>query len=176
MDDIFFLDIRSVMSMLSGVRKTEFLEEAMFNRASFEEEIRVPGKYLRQKVDFNSILEENEKIEQHKGRKIIGQPVASGKHCGSILVVKNLDKNVRISKGDILVTRYIDPGQTHIFLMAGALVLEVGGMLSHGAILAREFNIPTVAGVQNATDLFHDRQRAVLNGTKGTITILTEPV
>jgi len=56
-------------------------------------------------------------------------------------------------------------------MMAGALVLEVGGMLSHGAILAREMGIPTVAQVRNATGRFKDGQRVIVNGSKGTVVV-----
>ncbi len=171
-DDIFFLDVRSVFGKLPGTHSKGFKEEAWFNRASFENETGPPGRYLRNGVDFDSVPEKHEENEQYGGQKIIGQPVSSGIHTGRVLVVKVLDRNVKINKGDILVTRYIDPGQTHLFLLAGALILEVGGMLSHGAILARESNIPTVAGLKNATEILKDANNVVVNGTKGTVTIL----
>ena len=75
----------------------------------------------------------------------------------------------RIQKGDVLVTPSIDPGQTLAFSVAGAIVLEVGGMLSHGAILAREFGIPTVGGVMGAVDKFRDGQMIEVDGNTGMI-------
>ena len=77
-----------------------------------------------------------------------------------------------ILPGIVLVTKSIDPGQTQAFTSAGGLILEVGGVLSHGAILAREFGIPTVARVNRATTLFHDGQEVVVNGTKGEVVVI----
>jgi pyruvate,water dikinase len=77
-----------------------------------------------------------------------------------------------ISPGSVLVTKSIDPGQTQVFTQAGGLILEVGGILFHGAILAREFGIPTVAQVKRATKIFHDGQDVVVDGTKGEVVII----
>ena len=76
-----------------------------------------------------------------------------------------------MEKGDVLVTRCLDPGQTHFLMMAGALILEVGGMLSHGAILARELGVPTVAQVRTATARLRDGQKVLVNGSRGTVVV-----
>jgi pyruvate,water dikinase len=175
-EDIFFLDIGSVWEILAGSRWREIKTEAKFNKVSFENEVGIPGRYLRRGTSFDDVQNIRTKKHHHNGRIIAGQPVSSGFHEGKIVVMEDMNTDPQIDKGDVLVTKYIDPGQTHLFLMAGALVLEVGGLLSHGAILAREFNIPTVAGVKNATEIFKDGQRAAIDGTKGTATILTERV
>ncbi|MGA1793113.1 MAG: PEP/pyruvate-binding domain-containing protein [Thermoplasmatota archaeon] len=171
-DDIFFLEIGRLMAYLSGERTEDLRNTAAFNRASYEDRSGTPGMYLRSGIDFDDTPMDRTSVEHPVGKAVRGNPVSSGEHRGRIKVLRDLRRDVRIEAGDILVTEYIDPGQTHLFLKAGALVLEVGGLLSHGAILAREFNIPTVAGIRDATRIFKDSQEAVVNGTRGTVTIL----
>ncbi|MGA1873368.1 MAG: PEP/pyruvate-binding domain-containing protein [Thermoplasmatota archaeon] len=171
-EDIFFLEMETLLEHLSGGRRTGMREEAVFNRVSFEDISETPGRYLRNGIDFDTVRSNTPPERDRSGTEIRGQPVSSGEYRGRMIVVRDLGTDVRIGKGDILVTRYIDPGQTHLFLMAGALVLEVGGMLSHGAILAREFNIPTVAGISDATTRYRNLDTAIVNGTEGTVTLL----
>ncbi len=172
--DIFFLDLGSVKKWLGGKSENRLRNESLFNRVSFENEKDTPGRYLRNGISFDSIDRIGKGTDIPEGVIIKGEPVASGVHEGKIVVMKGLNKDLRLNRGDILVTEHIDPGQTHLFLLAGALVLEVGGLLSHGAILAREFNIPTVAGVKNAVKIFRDGQEAVIDGNSGTVTILKQ--
>lgn len=175
-EDIFFLKIDRVLELIEGRYSEGIKEEAEFNRISFENENGIPGRYLRNGISFDDVQTKKKSMDVEKGKMIVGQPVSSGAHKGKTIIMKELNDVPPLCKGDILVTKFIDPGQTHLFLMAGALVLEVGGLLSHGAILAREFGIPTVAGIRNATEMFIDGQRVAVDGTKGTVTILTEPV
>jgi pyruvate,water dikinase len=173
-DDIFFLNLGSVFDGLSGSEVNDLRSIAKFNRLSYENETGAPGRYLRNGISFDDTIRRSEKAAKAPGRGITGQPVSTGAHRGRVVVMKDLKEIPCLSKGDVLVTRSIDPGQTHLFLMAGALILEVGGLLSHGAILAREFNIPTVAGIKNATDIFEDNQIIVVNGTEGKVALPDE--
>jgi pyruvate,water dikinase len=77
-----------------------------------------------------------------------------------------------LEPGDILVTAYTDPSWTPLFVAITGLVTEVGGMMTHGAVIAREYGLPAVVGVENATHLIQDGQRIRLNGTQGYIEIL----
>jgi pyruvate,water dikinase len=74
--------------------------------------------------------------------------------------------------GDILVTAYTDPSWTPVFLTIAGLVTEVGGLMTHGAVIAREYGLPTVVGVQQATRLIRDGQQIRVNGTGGYVEIL----
>jgi phosphohistidine swiveling domain-containing protein len=78
----------------------------------------------------------------------------------------------RLNPGDILVTRATDPGWTPLFQIAGGLIVERGGMLSHGAIVAREFGIPAVAGIENATTIIQEGQTLIINGDAGRVTLI----
>ena len=74
----------------------------------------------------------------------------------------------------MLVTRQTDPGWALVFFLIKGLVMERGGMLSHGAILAREYGIPTVVGVTDATQRIAQRQTLSVNGDRGVVQITNE--
>ena len=74
--------------------------------------------------------------------------------------------------GDILVTAYTDPSWTPLFVGIKGLVTEVGGLMTHGAVIAREYGLPAVVGVEHATRLIQDGQRIRVHGTDGYVEIL----
>jgi len=76
-----------------------------------------------------------------------------------------------LEPGEILVAPSTDPGWTPLFLTAGGLVMEMGGANSHGAVVAREYGIPAVVGVPNATTGITSGQRITVDGSAGTVTI-----
>jgi pyruvate,water dikinase len=78
----------------------------------------------------------------------------------------------RLEVGDILVTPYTDPSWTPLFVAIKGLVTEVGGLMTHGAVIAREYGLPAVVGVETATRLIQTGQRIRVNGTAGYIEIL----
>jgi pyruvate,water dikinase len=167
-DDIFFLKIDEIQGYLKGGKK-DLRYTAAFRRMKFRESPEKPGLYLRDGVDFNEIsTRESESIQ---GNVLKGESVSVGSYKGKVKVIDCIDSTCIISPGTVLVTKSIDPGQTQVFTQAGGLILEVGGVLSHGAILAREFGIPTVAQVNRATKLFHDGQEVLVDGTKGEVVI-----
>ncbi|MEN6392092.1 MAG: phosphoenolpyruvate synthase [Syntrophomonas sp.] len=100
-----------------------------------------------------------------------GIPVSTGVIEGRARVVLKLE-DANIEEGDILVTRFTDPGWTPLFVSVKGLVTEVGGMMTHGAVIAREYGLPAVVGVDNATMLIRDGQRIRINGSEGYVEIL----
>ena len=80
----------------------------------------------------------------------------------------------KVQTGDIMVTRSTDPGWTPIFGLLGGLIMESGGQLSHGAVVAREYGLPAVAGIAGATQLLHDGQVVLLDGLSGTVTVIED--
>ena len=169
-DDVFFIELSDLKDYLTGIKNQKLQKLAEFQRITFENEKGTPGLFLRGNVDFNSAGSlKGERILFHNKKVILGQAVSPGFFSGKVRVVPDIDKHIELDRNDIVVTKCIDPGQTHVFLMAGALIFETGGMLSHGAILAREFNLPTVANIKNATSIFKNNQRIAVNGTKGEV-------
>lgn len=97
---------------------------------------------------------------------------SSGEIEGVIKVISSLDQAGDIDRHTIIVVPYTDAGWSPLLARAGGLISEVGGRLSHGAIVAREYNIPAVMDVDHATQLFEDGQRVRLNGQTGIVEIL----
>lgn len=77
-----------------------------------------------------------------------------------------------LEEGDILVTSFTDPSWTPLFVSIKGLVTEVGGLMTHGAVVAREYGLPAVVGVENATKIIKNGQRILVNGTEGYIQLL----
>lgn len=103
-------------------------------------------------------------------RILSGEVGAPGCCSGPARIVRDPRDFARIAAGDVLVAVYTDPGWTSILERAAGLVLEAGGILSHGAIVARELGIPALVGVADATRRLRDGERLVLDGSAGTVT------
>ena len=111
------------------------------------------------------------KRENLPAEAIVGLPVSSGVIEGRARVILNMEE-ADLEDGDILVTTFTDPSWTPLFVSIKGLVTEVGGLMTHGAVIAREYGLPAVVGVENATKLIKDGQRILVNGTEGYIEIL----
>lgn len=116
----------------------------------------ITGKYKREALPAGAIA---------------GLPVSSGIIEGRARVILNME-DARLEEGDILVTSFTDPSWTTLFVSVKGLVTEVGGLMTHGAVIAREYGLPAVVGVENATRLIKDGQRIRVNGTDGYVEIL----
>ncbi len=102
-----------------------------------------------------------------------GLPVSSGVVEGRARVILNMEE-ATLEEGDILVTAYTDPSWTPLFVAIQGLVTEVGGLMTHGAVIAREYGLPAVVGVEHATALIKDGQKIRVNGTEGYVELLAE--
>jgi rifampicin phosphotransferase len=102
---------------------------------------------------------------------LVGLPVSGGTVEGRARVILDI-AHARIEPGDILVTTYTDPSWTPAFVTIKGLVTEVGGLMTHGAVVAREYGLPAVVGVENATRLIQDGQQIRIHGTDGYIELL----
>lgn len=116
----------------------------------------IAGKYERENLPTEAIA---------------GLPVSSGVIEGRARVILSME-DADLEDGDILVTSFTDPGWTPLFVSIKGLVTEVGGLMTHGAVIAREYGLPAVVGVENATTLIKDGQRIRVHGTEGYIEIL----
>jgi rifampicin phosphotransferase len=102
---------------------------------------------------------------------LVGLPVSSGVIEGRARVILHME-NADLEDGDIVVTSFTDPSWTPLFVSIKGLVTEVGGLMTHGAVIAREYGLPAVVGVENATKLIKDGQRIRVHGTEGYVEIL----
>lgn len=166
-DDIFFLthDEANVLraATLDGTLARELVG---LRRAAFERDKDVlPPAYLR--GDEPIVVE-----SPATGSLMTGIPASPGSAEGVARVIRSPREAPRLRPGDILVATTTDPGWTPLFLGIGGVVLETGGLLAHGAILARECGIPAVAGVEGATSKIADNSRVRLDGNSGTVELL----
>jgi pyruvate,water dikinase len=102
---------------------------------------------------------------------IAGLAVSSGVIEGRARVILNME-DAALETGDILVTVFTDPSWTPLFVSIKGLVTEVGGLMTHGAVIAREYGLPAVVGVDHATQRIKDGQRIRVNGTDGYVEIM----
>ncbi len=102
---------------------------------------------------------------------LVGLPVSAGTIEGRARVILDMAE-ADLEAGDVLVTAYTDPSWTPLFVAIKGLVTEVGGLMTHGAVIAREYGLPAVVGVEHATRLIRDGQRIRVHGTAGYVEIL----
>jgi pyruvate,water dikinase len=101
--------------------------------------------------------------------RLEGWATSPGKATGRVCVVDSLADGMRLNRGDVLVAHSTDPSWTPLFLTAAAVVLETGGPLSHASIVAREYGLPAVLSVPNATRILVDGERVLVDGTTGVV-------
>jgi len=102
---------------------------------------------------------------------LVGLPVSAGIIEGRARVILDMAQ-ADLEPGDILVTAYTDPSWTPLFVAIKGLVTEVGGLMTHGSVIAREYGLPAVVGVEHATRLIRDGQRIRVHGTDGYVELL----
>jgi pyruvate,water dikinase len=102
---------------------------------------------------------------------LVGLPVSAGTIEGRARIIHDMAE-ADLEAGDILVTPHTDPGWSPLFVAIAGLVTEVGGLMTHGAVIAREYGVPAVVGVEHATRLIRDGQRIRVHGTDGYVEIL----
>lgn len=107
-----------------------------------------------------------------QGFEVVGTPVSRGIGEGVARVVRTLGEAEALQAGEILICPFTDVGWTPYFSLAGALVTEIGGLLSHGAVVAREYGLPCVVNVSGACQTFHTGMRVRVDGETGTVSIL----
>jgi pyruvate,water dikinase len=106
------------------------------------------------------------------GKELAGSPLSAGTAEGTALVLSEPLTAAPIDDGFVLVCPSTDPAWVPLFLRACAVVMETGGVLSHGAIVAREFHLPAVAGIPNVHLFLKTGDRLRVNGTTGVVHLL----
>jgi pyruvate,water dikinase len=166
-DDIFFLTLYEIDDIISASNAPEPGEDlatvVSARRAAFDywHSITAPSALGPGGIPLPD--------PEPAGSHLQGLPASSGRVRGKARLVWNLSEASRLSTGDILVTQGTDPGWTPVFPLVSGLVLEVGGQLSHGAIVAREYGIPAVINVPGALHFIQDGQTIEVDGSSGRV-------
>jgi len=103
------------------------------------------------------------------GGRLQGLGISPGRVRGRVRIVHRLAEGERMKPGEILVTRAVDPGWTPLFASAGGVILEMGSVLSHGAVVAREYKIPAVVNIDGVMRRLRDGDEVTLDGTRGVV-------
>ncbi|PGZ73116.1 phosphoenolpyruvate synthase [Bacillus sp. AFS029637] len=166
-DDIYYLTFEE----LHEVVRTNKLDYEVIHKQKNEYKLYEKLTPPRVITSDGEIIAGKYKRENLPAEAIVGLPVSSGVIEGRARVILNME-DANLEEGDILVTAFTDPGWTPLFVSIKGLVTEVGGLMTHGAVIAREYGLPAVVGVENATKLIKDGQRIRVHGTEGYIEIL----
>jgi len=166
-EDIFYLTFEE----LHEVVRTKKLDYQIINKRKDEYKLYTKLTPPRVITSDGEIIIGEYKREDLPPEAIVGLAVSSGVIEGRARVILNME-DANLEEGDILVTSFTDPSWTPLFVAIKGLVTEVGGLMTHGAVIAREYGLPAVVGVENATKLITDGQRIRVHGTEGYIEIL----
>ncbi|MDA2385837.1 phosphoenolpyruvate synthase [Bacillus cereus] len=166
-EDIYYLTFEE----LQEVVRTKKLDYKIIHKQKNEYKLYEKLTPPRVITSDGEIITGKYKRENLPAEAIVGLPVSSGVVEGRARVILNME-DANLEDGDILVTAFTDPGWTPLFVSIKALVTEVGGLMTHGAVIAREYGLPAVVGVENATKLIKDGQRIRVHGTEGYIEVL----
>lgn len=163
-DDVFFLDFEELRVGLRGADLHGMVSD---RRRLYSVELRrrhIPRLLLSDGTDVEAAV----MAKSPPAGALTGTPASAGTATGRVRVV--LDPvGAHLEPGEILVAPSTDPGWTPLFLTAGALVMEMGGVISHGAVVAREYGIPAVVGVADATTRLRTGQYVTVDGASGTV-------
>jgi pyruvate,water dikinase len=165
-DDVFFLDLGEVRRGLSGEDMQHLVAE---HREAYEQELKrrhIPRLLLSDGTEPEAVATEDARADG----ALTGSPASTGTVTARARVV--LDPvGAHLEPGEILVAPSTDPGWTPLFLTAGGLVMEMGGSNSHGAVVAREYGIPAVVGVPEATHKIETGQLITVDGAAGLVSL-----
>ena len=176
-DDIFFLTYREIDDLASSRAMFPRITPELISLCRREHErlgtMEPPDKFLMEEGTYldEAVYAKNADAT-NKGTNsslLEGTTACGGKIQGRATVLHDVSESGQLNSGDILVTTQTDPGWAHVFFLIKGLIIERGGMLSHGAILAREFGIPALVGVSKATQRIPQHATVILDGDRGRV-------
>ena len=165
--DIFGLTVKELL------RVDELRQKTNLQRLT-KERFRFYRKLQAQVPNFPHVIDSRGRVlrppapESRQGELLNGLPISSGIHRGPVRILRRPDASL-IQPGDVLVAYVTDPGWTPLFVNAGAILLEVGGPMQHGALVAREYGKPCVVGIEGITSRFPDGQVVEVDGDTGCV-------
>jgi len=175
-DQIFSL----TMDQISNAQKDEAIDLLSLVRANLK-----PVEKVRHVKNWPVLIDSRGKIirgkreitedEKNKEGLLIGDPISPGAGVVRGRAKVLMDPYEKpLEAGEILVARFTEPSWTPLFINAGGVIMEIGGPMQHGAIIAREYGIPCVSGIDNATKLVKDGDLLELDGSAGTVQIIRD--
>jgi len=178
-EDIFFLDLETIFSVLEGRASVESIRAVVVSNRDYYESFRnfrCPDELRKGREIIRRASSHGARCADHKGSAIgipsmRGLPCSAGSATGTARVVEDIFSAGSIREGDILLTRYTDPGWTLYFSLLAGVATETGGLLSHAAVISREYGIPAVLAVNGLMDAARGAEKAWIDGGRGTIAL-----
>jgi pyruvate,water dikinase len=162
--DVFFLDFAEVRQALGGTDMQDLVARRQGAYYLELERRHIPRMLLSDGTEPETVIA----VGAAADGSLVGSPASAGIATAPARVI--LDPvGAHLEPGEILVAPSTDPGWTPLFLTAGGLVMEMGGPNSHGAVVAREYGIPAVVGVPDATSRLRTGQEITVDGGAGTV-------
>ncbi|RFZ94925.1 phosphoenolpyruvate synthase [Mucilaginibacter conchicola] len=166
-EDIYYLTFTELRELVNTNQADKELISKRKEEFQLHEKLTPP----RVITSDGEIITGHYKRENLPANALAGIAVSSGIIEGRARVLFDV-QDAKLEEGDILVTKFTDPSWTPLFVSIKGLVTEVGGLMTHGAVIAREYGLPAVVGVENATGIIQNGQMIRLNGTDGYIELL----
>ncbi|WP_342085027.1 phosphoenolpyruvate synthase [Dyadobacter sp. OTU695] len=166
-EDLYYLGLEEIRELIRTQKADYQIINERKEAYRYFEKLTPP----RVMTSDGEIIRGKHKHENLPKGAIGGLAVSAGTVEGRARVILNME-DADLEPGDILVTAFTDPSWTPLFVSIKGLVTEVGGLMTHGAVIAREYGLPAVVGVDNATRLIRDGQKIRVHGTEGYIEIL----
>ncbi|WP_440948558.1 phosphoenolpyruvate synthase [Methanosarcina sp. T3] len=168
-EDVFYLYLDELIDLLENRFGEDVSRLIDFRKRAHEQYQKMaPPRVMTSEGEVITGMRSD--VEAPKGA-LIGTPVSAGVAEGYVKVVLKPEE-AKLNKGDILVAPFTDPGWTPLFYSAQALVVEIGGMMTHGSVIAREYGIPAVVGIENVTKILKDGQYVRVDGIRGFVQVL----
>ncbi|MHC4555670.1 MAG: PEP/pyruvate-binding domain-containing protein [Planctomycetota bacterium] len=169
-DDTFFLRYEEIIPVVNNDADFDFHETVHVRRAEYDKNCSItPPDAVFGQFDPDTYIPET--IDE-QAEILKGFGVSPGTATGKARVILRADTDEQVLAGEILVAPFTDPGWTPYFVPAAAIVMDEGGMISHGSIVAREYGLPAVVNVGNATRIIKTGQTIQVDGNRGVVRIL----
>lgn len=165
-DLIYFLTHEEIGQLIEG--DTRLLPLAIRRRKAhaIQEELSFDDIYIGKPIAEVFDVEENDGVMR-------GVPVSNGECEGIVHIVYSVDDANTLQKGEIMVARFTDIGWSPYYSIVNGLITEIGSSLSHGAVVAREYGLPTIVNVKGATKILKNGDHIKMNATKGTVEMIS---
>lgn len=166
MDDVFFLYEAELFEIFNKELDESFDISNMISKRKIEfyrYKSSLPPKFIKNGIEFDDT------VMEYDQNAVYGAAASPGVFNGVARVVESIDELSELEDNEILITSNTDPAWTAVFSKVGGLITETGGILSHGAVISREYRIPAVTAVKGATKLFKTGEELVIDGNEGIV-------
>ncbi|MGZ7044035.1 MAG: PEP-utilizing enzyme, partial [Methanobacterium sp.] len=164
-DDVFFLYEKELMNFIANEDGKQNLSDKISKRKRefYRYKSSLPPKFLKNGIEFDDT------VMEYDENAVYGAAASPGTFNGIARVVESIEGLSGLEENEILITSNTDPAWTAVFSKVGGLITETGGILSHGAVISREYRIPAVTAVKGATKIFKTGEELTIDGNEGVI-------